>query len=213
MVLGAVQEAASRARDTLLIYYAGHGLTDPYTDELYLALPDSRHDREYTALRYEYLRRAVLSSQATAQRTVVILDCCFSGRALVGSMSASEQVADHAIVEGTCLLTASAETRAAVSPPGERYTAFTGELITALADGIPGAPDPIDMSTLYRHLHRSLAAKSRPCRNSAIAIAEGSSPWRATAPPHPPLHHCMATRPLRWRCRPPARTATVGSPT
>jgi uncharacterized caspase-like protein len=164
-VLDAVRAAAHRAEDTLLVYYAGHGLTDPYNDELYLALPDSARDREYTSLRYEYLRRAVLDAGARAKRTVVVLDCCYSGRAMLGKMSASTYLADRAVVEGaagTCLLTASAETRPALSPPGERYTAFTGELITALTQGIEDRPDPLDMDTLFRHLDRTLEAKSRP---------------------------------------------------
>ncbi|WP_329050382.1 caspase family protein [Streptomyces violaceus] len=210
-VLDTVKEAATRAEDTLLIYYAGHGLVDPHTDELYLALSDSVRDREYTALRYEYLRRAVLLDPAvSARRTVVILDCCYSGRALVGRMSASDHIADRAMVEGTCLLTASAETRVSLSPPGETYTAFTGELITALAQGIPGAPDLIDMNTLYRHLHRTLAAKSRPLpqqrnRNTGglIALARNRhgtvrTPPRPTAPPAP--------------ARPPALPASEAPP-
>ncbi|WP_255951437.1 caspase family protein [Streptomyces odontomachi] len=161
-VLDPIRDRARRTTDTLLVYYSGHGLTDPYTDELYLALPDSDREREYTSLRYEYLRRAVLDVRARARRTVVVLDCCYSGRALLGRMSASAQIADQAIVEGTCLLTASAETRPALSPPGETYTAFTGELIAALTEGIPNEPDPIDMDTLYRHLHTRLAGRSRP---------------------------------------------------
>ncbi|AZS73113.1 protein kinase [Streptomyces lydicus] len=161
-VLDTVRERARTARDTLLVYYAGHGLTDLHTDELYLALPDSDREREYTSLRYEYLRRAVLDPQAGARRTVVILDCCYSGRALLGKMSASEHIADQAIVEGTCLLTASAETRPSLSPPGETYTAFTGELITTLTEGVPDRPDPLDMDTLYRHLRGRLASRSRP---------------------------------------------------
>lgn len=40
-----MQAAARRAEDTLLIHFAGHGLTDPHTDELYLALPDSDRER------------------------------------------------------------------------------------------------------------------------------------------------------------------------
>ncbi|MEU3414092.1 PQQ-binding-like beta-propeller repeat protein [Streptomyces sp. NPDC006658] len=188
-VLDAVRRSVERAEDTLFVYYAGHGLTDPYTDELYLALPDSDREREYTALRYEYLRRAVLDPAGGVRRTVVVLDCCYSGRALVGRMSASDHVADHAMVEGTCLLTASAETRTALSPPGEPYTAFTGELISALVKGIPGAPDPIDMDSLYRHLYRTLAAKARPLpqqrnRNTGGLIALGRN--RAAAPPAPP---------------------------
>ncbi|WP_097965556.1 caspase family protein [Streptomyces sp. or20] len=188
-VLDTVRDKARRAQDTLLVYYAGHGLTDPHTDELYLALPDSDREREYTSLRYEYLRRAILDQQATVQSTVVILDCCYSGRALLGKMSASTHIADQAVVEGTCLLTASSETRPALSPPGERYTAFTGELITALTEGVPDRPDPLDMDTLYRHVHGRLAGKSRPLpqqrnRNlgGLIAIAHN----RAVAHPDPP---------------------------
>ncbi|WP_322784855.1 caspase family protein [Streptomyces justiciae] len=161
-VLDTVRDKARLARDTLVVYYAGHGLTDPHTDELYLALPDSDPDREYTALRYEYLRRTVLDPQAGAQRTVVILDCCYSGRALLGRMSASAHIADQAVVDGTCVLTASAETRPALSPPGEVYTAFTGELIATLTGGVADRPDPLDMDTLYRHLHQRLASRSRP---------------------------------------------------
>lgn len=185
LVLDTVREKARRASDTLLVYYAGHGLTDPHTDELYLALPHSDREREYTSLRYEYLRRAVLDVQASTQRTVLILDCCYSGRALIGSMGADVQIADQAVVEGTCLLTASAETRPALSPPGETYTAFTGELIAALNDGIPGAPDLLDMDTLYRHLHGNLASKSRPLpqqrnRNTGGLIAVARNRAAAT---------------------------------
>ncbi|WP_107451172.1 caspase, EACC1-associated type [Streptomyces sp. RTd22] len=222
-VLDTVKEAAARATDTLFVYYGGHGLIDPHTDELYLALPDSVHDREYTALRYEYLRRAVLDAAAGVRRTVVVLDCCYSGRALIGRMSASDEIADRAAVEGTCLLTASAETRAALSPPGETYTAFTGELITALGEGIPGAPDLIDMNTLYRHLHRTLAAKSRPlpqqrnrntgglialARNRAVAAAV-AAPVPAPVPPIP-THRPEAAAPPH-RDRKPSRGQVVGA--
>ncbi|MFF1419358.1 caspase domain-containing protein [Streptomyces sp. NPDC058280] len=193
LVLDTVREKARLARDTLLIYYAGHGLTDPHTDELYLAMPNSDREREYTSLRYEYLRRAVLDPLAGAQRTVVILDCCYSGRALLGRMSASVQIADQAVVEGTCLLTASAETRPALSPPGEKYTAFTGELITALTKGAQGMPEPLDMDSLYRHLHLRLASKSRPLpqqrnRNAGglIAISRNRTVPRVAAPPSSP---------------------------
>ncbi|MEU3190554.1 caspase family protein [Streptomyces sp. NPDC006992] len=191
LVLDTVREQARLAQDTLLVYYAGHGLTDAHTDELYLTLPDSDPEREYTSMRYEYLRRAVLDPLARAKRTIVILDCCYSGRALIGEMGASMQVADQAVVAGTYLLTASAETRPALSPPGEKYTAFTGELVAALTEGIVGGPDLLDMNTLYRYLHQCLVSKSRPLpqqrnRNTGglIAIARNRAVSRTPVIPN-----------------------------
>ncbi|MFD8172593.1 caspase family protein [Streptomyces sp. H23] len=187
-VLDTVRENGRLAEDTLVVYYAGHGLTDPHTDELYLALPDSDPEREYTSLRYEYVRRAVLDPAARARRTVVILDCCYSGRALLGQMSASSHVAEQTVVDGTCVITACAETHLAVSPPDETYTAFTGELITTLIEGIAGRPDPIDMESLYRHLRMRLSGKSRPVpqqrnRNSGSLIAIARNRAAAGADP------------------------------
>ncbi|WP_326783069.1 caspase, EACC1-associated type [Streptomyces sp. NBC_00151] len=75
----AIRHAAKEATDTLLIYYAGHGLLDD-RGELHLAIPDSDpssvHD---TALPYEWIRRAI--STTGASRRIVILDCCYSARA------------------------------------------------------------------------------------------------------------------------------------
>ncbi|MFI0405124.1 caspase family protein [Actinomadura sp. 3N508] len=191
-VLDTVWETAAQATDALIVYYAGHGLTDPHTDELCLALPDSDPERPYTALPYESLRRVILGAGGRARRKVVILDCCYSGRALVGGMSASSRVADQAVVDGTYLLTASAETRKALAPPGERYTAFTGELISTLSEGLPGGPDFLDMETVYRQLHTRLSARSRPLpqqrnRNAGARIALVRNANRTADPePSPP---------------------------
>nr|WP_239068071.1 caspase family protein [Actinomadura bangladeshensis] len=173
-ILDTLRKAATEATDALIVYFAGHGLTDPYTDELCLALPDTDPAHSYTALRYEDVRRVVMHAGGGAHRKVVVLDCCYSGRALVGGMSATEQVADQAVVDGTYLLTASAETRKALAPPGEPYTAFTGELIHTLAEGVPGGPALLDMETVYRRLHVRLTARSRPVPQQRNRNAGGS---------------------------------------
>ncbi|MFJ3952475.1 ABC transporter substrate-binding protein [Streptomyces libani] len=202
-VLDTLSSVALRATDTLVVYYAGHGLIDPHSDELYLALPGSDQERLYSALPFEWVRRAILDPRIGARHKVVILDCCYSGRALMGGMSGTTQVVDHALIEGTSLMAASAKTRKALSPPGEEFTAFTGELITALTEGIVDGPSLLDMQTLYRHLYITLAAKSRPLpqqgnRNTGglIALARNRShpihrpqpsPKPRTAPkPQPP---------------------------
>ena len=160
-VLDTIHRAASEADDTLLVYYAGHGLLDPYTDDLYLALTNSEPDRLYTAIRYEDLRREMIEV-AHAAAKVVLLDCCYSGRAMLGGMSGSTEIADQARIEGTYLMTASADTVKAQAPVGEEFTAFTGEIVTALGSGLPDGPDLLNVETLYWHVRAQLVAKRRP---------------------------------------------------
>ncbi|MEV4438567.1 caspase family protein [Streptomyces sp. NPDC049577] len=174
MTMAAVRAAAEQARDTVLIYFAGHGLVDTEGD-LYLAMPQSKQQRVETGLPYRWLRQALLNGRA--ERCVVVLDCCYSGLAL-GTMGGPSDLADQAAVEGTFLLAAAAETRQALAPPDETFTAFTGELLDTLQTGIPHGPEPIDFGALYRHLRIRLAAKGRPDpqardRNTGARLALG----------------------------------------
>ncbi|GHE24813.1 caspase family protein [Streptomyces vinaceus] len=177
MTMSAVRAAAEQARDTVLIYFAGHGLVDPEND-LYLAMPQSRQQRVETGLSYRWLRQALLNGRA--ERCVVVLDCCYSGLAL-GAMGGPVDLADQASVEGTFLLAAAAETRTALAPPGEPFTAFTGELLNALQVGIPHGPELLEFGALYRHMRINLAAKGRPApqardRNTGAQLALGRNP-------------------------------------
>ncbi|MYT16559.1 caspase family protein [Streptomyces sp. SID4951] len=174
--MDALRNATATARDTLLVYFAGHGLVDP-EGELYLGLPRSRQQRVDTGIPYNWLRRALLEGQA--ERTVVVLDCCYSGLAL-GMMGPSD-LAAQADVEGTYLLAAASETRQALAPPGETHTAFTGELLSILANGIAGGPEKLDLDSVFRQLRTALTAKGRPVpqgrgRNSNGRLALGWNP-------------------------------------
>ncbi|MGW1992693.1 caspase, EACC1-associated type [Embleya sp. NPDC001921] len=173
-VLDALSHAATEARDTLLVYFAGHGLVDHLDDSFHLALPNTRPDRMYTALRFDDVRRVLRDPSTRAPRKVLILDCCWSGRAMVGAMSGQDR-AGQVAVAGTSVLTATAETRRAAAPPDEEFTAFTGELINIAHEGVEDAPELIDMESLYLALHRRLAARGRELpqqsnRNTAARI-------------------------------------------
>ncbi|MEV7099735.1 transporter substrate-binding domain-containing protein [Amycolatopsis sp. NPDC051045] len=161
-VLDAVRGAAAEASDLLVLYLAGHGFVDPDADELYLALPATETDRPWTALPYEWLRRAMRHPTVRARRKLIVLDCCYSGIALGGSLSTPGRLGDRVAISGACVLTATAETRTALAPRGEPYTAFTGELLTILTDGVPGGPDLLDVETIYHQLHARLQARNRP---------------------------------------------------
>ncbi|MER5933751.1 caspase family protein [Streptomyces sp. NPDC002054] len=182
--LDPVHRAASEASDTLVVYFAGHGmrLSD---GSLRLAVGNSEPGRkQYASVAFEDLRSEVLDS--TAANKVVILDCCYSGAALEGFMGGTDAVADETIIEGTYVMTASAATRAAMAPPDAPLTAFTGELVNAITHGIAEVPDPLDMSSLYKHVHGRLKSQGMPLpqqRASGLGhdIALFRNKWRPPA--------------------------------
>ncbi|GLL05139.1 caspase, EACC1-associated type [Dactylosporangium matsuzakiense] len=144
-VLEAIHAAAAQASDALLVYFAGHGLLDAHTADLYLSLPSTVPGQAFTAVRYDDVRRQIQASHC--RRRVVILDSCYSGRALHDPMETGE-LALRASIEGTAVMTATTWTRNAMATSGDPYTAFTGALIDVLQHGISGGPAVLDLPTL-----------------------------------------------------------------
>lgn len=164
--LQAIHDAAAASRDAIIVYYAGHGLLDP-TDhrQLRLALPGSRPDHRFSSLAYEDVRKEL--AVARRAKRLVILDCCFAGLAMQGGMGAMEpmgsrELAALASANGAFLMAAAAATEEAVSPPGEEFTAFSGELIRILSNGADDGPEFWDVESLFDRVHEALADKGRP---------------------------------------------------
>ncbi|MBF8185566.1 caspase family protein [Nonomuraea sp. K274] len=155
-MLDPVREAAAAAEDTLVVYFSGHGLLDD-SGELYLTLPESDRDRMYTSVRYAYLKDQLLDSRA--RHKVVILDCCYSGRAL-GAMGADDEVrlADSAAMSGTYVMAAANDTARVV---GE-YSAFSGELISLIRNGIPDQGAMLTVDVLFKTVREALHNKGLP---------------------------------------------------
>gem|GEM_PF-1047458 len=167
-----------------MVYYAGHGLIDPQDGALILALPDCEPDVPHEAgLPYEWVRRAVAAS--TARRRVVILDCCYAGRAspeMATATTGTDAVADRAEIDETCLLVSAPRNRTAAAPVGQRHTAFTGELIRVFTDGLIDGAATLSVEEVWREIRRALMARGyeRPEireRNSggSIAIARNAA--------------------------------------
>ncbi|MDQ3577571.1 MAG: caspase family protein [Actinomycetota bacterium] len=175
LVAGEVGEplarAAREAEDTLLVYYAGHGL--PWTNraELYLAMSGTRTETVGTsALRCGDVRQAFIDSRA--KNRILILDCCFAGRAIERTMSsAAEALVNEVDVAGAYILAATASVT--IAPEGDRNTLFTAHLLGALRDGIPGAGDLLTVDTLYRHLTLVMTRSNGPLPRSAGEGAAG----------------------------------------
>lgn len=158
----AVRGAATAVRPDglLLFYFAGHGMIDPRTGALHLA--DAGTDRNAvhsTATPFEWIRRWFLDSPAGAR--VVILDCCYSGRATDG-MGEPTAIADQIEIDRTCVLVAAPANRTALAPPHERFTAFTGVLADLMRHGVTGGPALLDLTTLYRHTVSAQRGRNRP---------------------------------------------------
>lgn len=162
----AVLDVASDACEVLVIYYVGHGFVHS-NGELYLATrsSDRRPGRAvYTAASYAAVRESIYECIATAK--IVILDCCFSGRA-INTLDAMEHV-DLAGIHGAYVLTAASRDDLALAPPSERYTAFSGQLLTLLREGDPNEGPELTLGSVYRHLARTLPQRNcaRPQRRT-----------------------------------------------
>ncbi|MEU9305612.1 caspase family protein [Streptomyces sp. NPDC048269] len=153
--------AAEQASDLLLVYYSGHGLIDR-RGKLYLSLAGTRPDQlAYSALTFDAVRETFLDSPASNR--VLILDSCFSGRAIGQPLAGEEQSLLTALeVSGTFTLTAATANRAALILDGERHTAFTERLLRLLQDGSPRAGQMLTLTDIYRHLHAQLTAEGLP---------------------------------------------------
>lgn len=147
-----LQAAVAGAEDFLLVYFTGHGLVAGKRHDLYLGLQDSDWESpQFNSLDYDKVRAAVLDSRAKTK--VIILDCCFSGRAVTDTMADPvAQVTNQLEVAGTYVLTSAQRDQVALVVAGEQHTAFTGRLMRILREGVPDGPELLTIEELYRQL-------------------------------------------------------------
>ncbi|MEU7020257.1 caspase family protein [Streptomyces sp. NPDC046203] len=151
-VLTAVRAAVERAGGgTVLFFFSGHGLLGP-RGRLYLATAGTaRADDTISAVPYTEVRDLLGDAAASA---VVVLDCCFSGRAATVPSDAHRDPYATARPPGSFLLASSTGYSASFAPAGEPYTLFGGELISLLEEGDPSGPPWLTLLDVYRLLDR-----------------------------------------------------------
>ncbi|MEV4573335.1 caspase family protein, partial [Nonomuraea jabiensis] len=169
----ALADLAEQSDEVALFYYVGHGLLGP-EGELHLATQATadlgRGSAVYQALPFGQVRD--LLSRARAQLSVVILDCCWAGRATGWPDS--------------YLLTATSRDETAWALPGERHTAFSGALIDVLARGDPLGPSLLSLDDVHAALTRVLSERRLPAPRRQAADTHGRRPLtlnRAYRPP------------------------------
>ncbi|MGY1896354.1 caspase, EACC1-associated type [Nocardia gipuzkoensis] len=156
-----IAHAADHADEVLLVYYAGHGLLDR-RGRLHLSLTGSDRDHpEWSSIPFATVRDELTAARARAR--ILILDCCFSGRAFE-AMSAPDTVVDGQIdISGTYIIASSPRNETSVAPEGQRHTAFTGALLTAATSSTGLTLDQV-YGNIDQILHRN--GHPRPVRRS-----------------------------------------------
>jgi hypothetical protein len=159
-------ELYSEVADIALFYYVGHGQID-FRDELSLGLVDSRTQTERiatTSLPFDAVRSALTISDAKVK--IVILDCCFAGLAVGrdGSLSAPPDVIGLTGGAGAYVLAASGAYNSAwfeqdTAAPKTYFTKYLAEIVN---EGIPGEPEGLNLSVIYRHLEHRLSRARKP---------------------------------------------------
>ncbi|MFJ6940222.1 caspase family protein [Streptomyces sp. NPDC101132] len=191
---------ADEALDTLLVYFAGHGMVRR-AGELYLGLPATRRtDLAVTGFAYDLLREVVGGS--TAANKVVILDCCFSGWAVQGMGGGPVASPEELEIEGSYVLTATPATATALAPEGALHTSFTGELLYVLRSGVAEAGALLPLDDVTRAVRRRALLRGLPLpevraggsagllaltRNAAAPGTAGGARSGPPVPPPPPL--------------------------
>ncbi|WP_327364393.1 MULTISPECIES: caspase, EACC1-associated type [unclassified Streptomyces] len=156
----AVTEEAQRADTVLLVYFIGHGLLGP-DGELYLAATGT--DRltpgmaEHQALSFSSLRQALEASRASS--VVVVLDCCFSGRA---SLNGSPSLPAFTMTPAHGMYLMGSAEQLALAPPGAAHTAFTGALIELLTHGDPRGLQQLTLDAVFDGVFRAMSDRQGP---------------------------------------------------
>jgi WD40 repeat protein len=164
-----IRAGASNADDVFVFYYVGHGVLSP-SGELHLATRGtvdlSQGRAASQALEFSAVRDAIAT--CPARTVIVVLDCCFSGRARLDLSSDAVLVAS-ATREGTALV-----------PEGSPHTLLTGELIQLLNNGDRHSPPRLTISRVTEVLSRRLQKVGQPL----IVRYEGAVGNLVLAPNH-----------------------------
>jgi uncharacterized caspase-like protein len=139
-----------KPKDTLFFYYSGHGVLDPYGDH-YLA-PSEMDPFEPDTKGFLFDELTKMIDKSNSQRTVTVLDCCYSGAVNIGKGGGEEDAANAGrkiideksrILErgdGKCILAASQAYQKAFETTLQEHSLFTYYLI----EGLRGSEETVD---------------------------------------------------------------------
>ncbi|MCB5910141.1 caspase, EACC1-associated type [Streptomyces pinistramenti] len=163
--IGQALAQSAEATDVLFVYYSGHGLVDE-RGRLYLALSSTKPDQlRWTALPFDALREELAASPASIR--ILVLDCCFSGRAVEAMSDSHGAITGQIDIAGTYTMTSTTANATSYAPAGAKYTAFTDALLGALKDQESLTLDEVFREVELRLISRGLPRPQRRAINAA----------------------------------------------
>ena len=204
-VVRTIRQLARSTTEVLLIYFVGHGVLLPNA-RLSLMLSDTvLEDPDVTGLEYDRIREALIDSPARVK--IVILDCCYSGRA-IETLSPDDGIADSIQTIGTYTLTASDEAAHVVAASRQKNepTSFTGQFLDLIREGISGGPEYLTLGFLYPHLRQRLGERNLPTPNQRGTDTASLFPFTRNAA------YQTASNVRSWSRLPKAVVPPIGAP-
>jgi hypothetical protein len=162
----ALAQAAREAEDLLLVYYTGHGLLDE-DGLLHLALSSTDPGHVgFTGVPADLVKRYL--GRARARLRILVLACCFSGRAVAAITESGSLLSAQLDMSGTYTLTSTTATAPSHAPPGQRHTAFTAALLDAL-----NQPEPLTLDGIHQRIDTLLQGAGLPRPQKRTVNAAG----------------------------------------
>ncbi len=149
--------ANAQPQDTVLVYFSGHGMLDPRTQQAVLCLRDTDTERAMeTGLPVGMLLRSLEASQA--ERQIIWLDACHSGGMSLRSLNPAEQLVEllqqqAAKRQGLYALLSCDRSQQSWEFPELGHGVFTHFLIEGLRQGAVSESGWIDADGLYRYVY------------------------------------------------------------
>jgi len=182
------RDGSVKPQDTLLFYFSGHGLLDGYGGRFFANTQTGTSIPEEYGLPFNFLTEQM--QKTDSDKTVAILDCCFSGGAaldVVNKFSGSkgeeesEKLGREALEkqfaksQGTCVLASSLSNHLSYMLPDKPFSAFTYFVL----EGLKGHKDAVDSEGcvtptllsqfIFSKLSQIKGITQKPIRNISVA--------------------------------------------
>ncbi|NEO88482.1 MAG: Clp protease [Spirulina sp. SIO3F2] len=180
--------------DLVLLYFSGHGVKDQSL-ELFLTTPQTRKNEQglvvpHTAVSARYLRERFTASRC--RRTVVILDCCYSG-AFAKGMTAKDggkvDIGQQLGGQGRAILTSSTSVQSSFQQEERPLSIYTHYLVEGLKTGAADldGDGQISADELHRYTHQKVTEESPAMTPEFYPVKDGHRIFLARAPQDDPL--------------------------